>query len=71
MTSTAVFNVCGLAATAGHWQMRTRPDGVTLEGMTHPRDAVDHPPARVLRGHGDVGLADAAVHVRDARIPDE
>jgi hypothetical protein len=34
MTSTAVLNACGLAATAGHWQMRTRPAGVTLEDMT-------------------------------------
>ena len=29
---------------------------------------MEHHSARVLRGHGDVDLPDAAVHVRDARI---
>ena len=55
-------------------------DGTVLEALgraarlvcrAHARDAVEHPPARVLRGHGDVDLPDAAVHVRDARIPDQ
>ena len=54
-------------------------DGTVLEALDQPRDsfaghttgdAVEHPPARVLRGHGDVGLPDAAVHVRDAGISD-
>ena len=53
---------------------RDRPRGprpaARLVRRPHPRDPVEHPSARVLRGHGDVDLPDAAVHVRAARIPD-
>ena len=45
----------------------TRP-AARLVCRTHARDPVEHPPARVLRGHGDVDIPDAAVHVHDARI---
>ena len=55
-------------------------DGTVLEVLdqprasfarTHAREPVEHPSARVLRRHGDVDLPDAAIHVRNARFPDQ
>jgi acyl-CoA hydrolase len=55
----------GLAATAGHWQMRTRPAGVTLEGMTAHEITTIHTPDRFTTLPDDQTLAATVVALEE------